>query len=89
MAGDFLVTVFNLVEGFFWVGLGIFCLRRVRQGKKLPFLHAGLLLIVFGFTDWFEIFTGAWWVPWQLLVAKAICVFGLSSILLRTRASQR
>jgi hypothetical protein len=33
-------------------------------------------LVLFGISDLIEIFTGAWWRPWPLLMLKGCCLAG-------------
>lgn len=64
----------NLVEGFWWIALGIWMLslRNKSAGRVVALLSA--VLVVFGISDFIEIFTGAWWRPLWLLAIKAVCV---------------
>lgn len=65
----------NYVEGFFWIGVGLLAWKAARD-RALPRLARAYLgtLIVFGFSDWVESTTGAWWRPWWLFAWKAACV---------------
>ena len=68
-------TVGNAAEAVLWFGIGcgfLVALRRARY-RRLKWI-AGLTFIAFGFSDWVEIQTEAWWRPWWLLVWKAACV---------------
>lgn len=68
------VDIFNLVEGVFWIGLGVWVLvtRRVVRQRRHIVLAIGL--VMFGISDFVEMASGAWWEPWWLLVWKGICV---------------
>jgi len=66
--------VFNLVEGCWWIGLGVWVLRSKNKfaGRVVVLLSAAL--VVFGISDYIEMFTGAWWRPVWLFAVKAVCV---------------
>lgn len=70
------LITFNLVEGVFWIVLGI----EVLLGKLvtiIPYKFAvGVILVIFGISDFVEISTEAWWQPWWLLVWKGLCIVG-------------
>ena len=72
--------LFNFVEGIFWLliaaGLLVNSFRKKRLRKV--FLVAALLFALFGFSDFVETRTGAWWKPWWLLAWKAGCLTGLA-----------
>lgn len=67
------VDIFNLVEGVFWIGLGVWVLvtRRVVRNRRRGVLVIGLM--AFGVSDFAEMASGAWWEPWWLLVWKGVC----------------
>jgi hypothetical protein len=65
---------FNLVEGVWWVGLGSWVLRFRTGSGGGGFAVLAVVLVVFGVSDFVEIFTGAWWRPVWLLAIKAACV---------------
>jgi len=86
-----LFTVFNTIEGLFWLTLAaVFLLvaRRRRQNTRLA-IAAGLLFATFGLSDFVEIHTGGWYKPWWLLAWKASNVIGLATVYVayRRRAS--
>lgn len=68
------IDVFNLVEGVFWIGMGVWVLgiRRLVRARRQVVL--AFSLIAFGVSDFVEMRSGAWWTPWWLLVWKGICV---------------
>lgn len=68
------IDLFNLLEGIFWIGLGVWLVltRRVERKRRHTVLAVGLVL--FGLSDFVEMHTGAWWQPWWLLAWKALCV---------------
>jgi len=71
---------FNFVEGINWLILGIFFLtlsKIIPQKYKKLALFTSLILILFGITDFIEIRTGAYWIPWWLLVWNIFCVSGI------------
>ncbi|MEN8252016.1 MAG: hypothetical protein ABFQ53_00330 [Patescibacteria group bacterium] len=71
---------FNLVEGIYWVSLGIFVLTLSKiissKYQKLTLFASGTL-ILFGLSDFIEISTGAYWEPWWLLALNIFCILGL------------
>ena len=69
--------VFNFVESVFWMGLGVglvvYDFMKSKGGMVLKVL--GGVFVVFGVSDIVEVYSGAWWRPWWLLVWKGSCVF--------------
>ena len=73
-------AVFNFWEGWFWIGLGagVLVASMVRQKRVGWFFVAlGGVLVLFGFSDFVEMRTGAWYRPWWLLGWKSCCVVGM------------
>lgn len=71
---------FNFIEGIYWLILGIFVLtlsKIIPQKYKKLALATFLILILFGITDFIEIKTGAYWIPWWLLAWNIFCIAGL------------
>lgn len=66
--------LFNLVEGFWWIGLGIWMLRLRNKFAGYAVVLLSAVLVVFGVSDFIEIFTGVWWRPLWLLAIKVACV---------------
>src|SRR5881398_3162034 len=88
--------LYNYSEVFIWSALGATLIAhglRRRASVRRRSLIAGITLIVFGASDWFEADTGnEWWHPWWLLLWKATCVvvvLVLSILALRDRARAR
>ena len=78
-----LIELFNLVEGIFWIALGVWILwtQHISASKHKSYLS--IILIIFGISDFVEMTTGVWWRPWWLLIWKALCVvIGLIFIIL-------
>ncbi|MEA1925635.1 MAG: hypothetical protein U9M90_00110 [Patescibacteria group bacterium] len=77
---DLNFKTFNFIEGIYWLFLGIFVLTLLkiipRKYKKLA-LFTSLILVLFGITDFIEINTGAYWMPWWLLIWNIFCISGL------------
>ncbi len=70
-----LVRNVNFFEGFFWIAIGLCFAESLRRpGLRKAKLIATLNFIAFGFSDFVEYHTGAWWRPWWLLLWKAACV---------------
>ena len=68
------IDYFNLVEGIFWIGLGVWVLLTRRFIHKQLLYSLAITLIAFGISDFVETHTGAWWTPFWLLAWKAICI---------------
>jgi len=72
--------LFNLLEGLFWVGLGIISLIlwfHIPNKYKRLSLFALTVFVLFGISDFIEIRTGMFWSPWWLLVMNVVSVLGL------------
>lgn len=81
MVVDDLFRVANEVECVFWNVLGLgFLLAALKPSYRRLKLLTGLVLVVFGVSDFVESGTGAWWSPWWLLVWKLACVFTLAAL---------
>ena len=73
------LAIFNSFEAVFWIAIGAIVFQRSRRShnrRKLGFV-ASFWFFLFGISDIFEVFSGAWWRPRSLLVLKAICVTAL------------
>ena len=68
-----LTELFNLIESFWWIGLGI-GLMFVPAISKFYKTALAIILILFGVSDFVEMVTGTWWQPWWLLVWKTLCI---------------
>lgn len=81
--------VFNLVEGCFWIALGIgFLVSLVRPGWQRGKIAAAANFAAFGASDFVEMHTGAWGRPWWLAAWKVTCV-GLMAVLLFAHTRRR
>ena len=83
--------IFNLVEGFIWIGIAIILLWRSRSFERArsPTILAGVTFVLFGVSDFTEIWTGAWFEPLWLLLWNVLCVVSLGSSLLWYLAVRR
>jgi len=72
------LAVFNSFEATFWIMVGLVVWRRSRgmRHQRLGSI-AATWFVLFGLSDVWEVFTGAWWQPWPLFVLKATCVIAL------------
>lgn len=69
------LLIFNFIEGFWWTALGGWIFLSKNRLKKSPCKTSlGIVLILFGISDFVEMGTGAWWQPWWLLIWKGLCV---------------
>jgi len=83
--------IFNLCEGILWISLAVgfvLVLWRKRQNAGLM-ATSGLLLMMFGISDFVEIGTGGWYKPWWLLVWKASTLLGLVVVFVLFRRRRR
>jgi hypothetical protein len=81
-------TVFNYAEAAFWWTFAlVFAFRAFRFGAqwRRDQLILALAFAGFGFSDWLEVGTGAWWRPWWLLALKAICLLVIVRALWKLR----
>lgn len=77
------VQIFNLIESAWWTLLGAWILYRPPQ--SFIFLHHRTLaasLFLFGLSDLIELWSGAWWRPWWLLLLKLSCGAAISVLIL-------
>ena len=79
--------LFNIIEGCMWVAMGVVCLilfRRVHRRYAKISIVAGIVLILFGFSDFCEVLFGSFLQPGMiwLFVWKIVGVTGLASIIL-------
>jgi hypothetical protein len=88
---------YNYAEVVIWPTMGVVLLvaswRRAGAVRR-DFRLAGLVLVVFGASDYFEAENGnEWWHPWWLFLWKAACVVALLAVLIgawrRGRAADR
>lgn len=70
-------TLFNLSEALLWeiiaLGCAVGAIRHSGKRRRLLAI-ASLTFALFGFSDWIEADSGAWWEPPWLLVLKIACV---------------
>lgn len=71
----------NSVEAVIWVSIGLLLLVGLKKGatssSKQDAVALSVLFIMFGVSDVVEIFSGAWWRPWWLLVWKTLNAIAL------------
>ena len=79
--------IFNLCEGIMWVVIAlILAIKAVKQRQYRRFsIWASVSFLLFGISDFIEMKTGAWWVPWPLLLLKAACVASFLACLVSYR----
>ena len=72
---DNLIRYGNLIEGFFWIAIGVcFIASLLKPARRRFKIIAAANFIVFGCSDFVEFHTGAWWQPTWLLLWKGLCV---------------
>ena len=73
------LAIFNSLEAPFWIVVGVLVFWKSRSSgpnRRLGSI-ASVWFVLFGLSDVWEVFSGAWWHPWPLLVLKASCVTAL------------
>ena len=82
----------NAVEAALWMSVAAALLTRaaIRHDayRTLACAAAGVF-VAFGLTDVVEIYTRAWYRPWWLFTANAICVIGIAVCWWRYRSIRR
>ena len=78
---------FNLIEGSFWIGLGIICLAaylKIKGPYKPLSLFATFILITFGISDFIQVALGSFLQPGMswLFVWKILDVIGLILVII-------
>ena len=76
-----LVTAFNGCEAALWALLAVVVAIRYRHsvaGLRRNSSITAVLLVLFAISDVIEMYTGAWWKPWGLLLLKGFCLVGLT-----------
>ena len=74
---------FNFFEGLLWTAIGVaFAWHAFRKAeyRRLQ-VGASVSFILFGISDFIEMRTGAWYIPWTLFLLKAACVISFLSLL--------
>ena len=75
---------FNLIEGIFWIVLGLFLFVSYKFIPKVYIklsLVAGVLLMIFGISDFVEIYMGGFLSgQWCLLIWKILNIAGLIAV---------
>ena len=76
----FSVEWFNLIESILWIGigLGLYLSKKsfpIKQNKNI--VITAILFLLFGVSDIIEIYSGAWWNSWWLLIWKILNGIGL------------
>jgi hypothetical protein len=73
------LAIFNSLEAVFWMIVGVLVFRKSRLSGRYRRLGsiASVWFVLFGFSDVWEVFSGAWWRPWPLFALKASCIAAL------------
>jgi hypothetical protein len=75
-------AIFNYCEAVFWAIVSLVILigaaKTSRRVKKIAYVAVPTLFL-FGVSDIVEVFTGAWWKPFWLLLWKGLCIIVLVS----------
>lgn len=70
---------FNYFEVVVWFLFSLVLLiSALKNGKRSPFFYnqliASVFFLLFSVSDLIEVYTGAWWRPFWLLLLKSICI---------------
>ncbi len=74
------VEAYNGFEAALWAVLAIIVAIRYRHavaGLRRTGAITSVLLVMFAISDVIEMYTGAWWKPWSLMLLKVFCLVGL------------
>ena len=76
------VDIFNGLEAALWMGLAVWLLLR-SDPHTTAFRRAAwfFALFAFGLSDVVEVYTGAFWRPWWLLVWKGACLTSIGLLI--------
>ncbi len=83
--------IFNLCEGVLWLSIAVILLcRSIRPSIHRTLLRvSGVAFLLFGFSDFIEIFTRAWFCPPALLILKTTCVITFIACFILYRQSRK
>lgn len=73
------LAIFNSLEAIFWMTVGVIVFwksRTIGHEARMGIITA-VWFFLFGISDIFEAFTGAWWRPWPLMAMKGTCILAL------------
>jgi hypothetical protein len=85
------LAIFNSFEALFWMVIGVFVFLKSRfneTNRRLGSI-ASVWFVLFGLSDVWEVFSGAWWRPWPLFVLKAACVIALITCGILSRQTKK
>ena len=80
-----ITQIFNIIEGIFWIVVALFFLAptfKPDEKHRWFCLFGALVFFTFGLSDFYEVHTGAWWKPRQLLLWKAACIAGIAGTII-------
>ena len=90
--------LFNTIEGCIWVAIGVVCFilfRRLHGQYARLSLVAGIVLVLFGFSDFCEVLFGSflqpgmtWLFVWKIVGVTALASIIVWYVLLRLRRSR-
>ena len=85
------LAIFNSFEAVFWIVTGGIVWRQTRATSGVRQLGgwAAFWFVLFGISDIFEVFTGAWYRPLALLVFKGVCLTALVACGVMARKRRR
>lgn len=91
--------LFNTIEGCTWIAMGVVCfilVRRVDRRYAKISVVAGIVLVLFGFSDFAEVLFGSflepgmiWLFAWKIVGVASLASIILWYLLLRWHASSR
>lgn len=86
-----MASIFNYCEAGLWFIISLTVFLRLKKTevkfKKLA-VQTSISFFFFGISDLIEANTGAWWIPWWLLVLKALCILSFVYCLIKYKKLQ-
>ena len=77
---------FNSFESLLWIIIGGVLAALVKKKEyvvhKRQIIIAAILFVLFGASDIVEVYSGAWWTPWWLLVWKTLNAISLLCLMI-------
>ena len=71
----------NSVEAAVWISIGLLLLAGSKKAavnsSRKGVVALSILFVTFGISDVVEVYSGAWWRPWWLLIWKTLNAIGL------------
>ena len=86
-----IASIFNYCEAVLWFTISLIVGLRLKKTdvklKKIA-VQTSISFFFFGISDLIEANTGAWWIPWWLLLLKALCILSFVYCLFKYKKLQ-